>query len=87
MVGGGVLKASDITDAQIFAVVDHVRATKRSWTSMTDLMEMLPEFPCEGPNGRWKIIHAKMRQMIAKKRIDGCPCGCRGDFQRMEFKG
>lgn len=27
-----------------------------------------------------KILHAKARRLIAKKKLEGCPCGCRGDF-------
>ena len=27
-----------------------------------------------------KLIVAKMAQMIAKGLVDGCPCGCRGDY-------
>ena len=28
-----------------------------------------------------KVVHAKMRLLIKKKYVDGCPCGCRGDFE------
>lgn len=28
-----------------------------------------------------KLALAKMRQMIRKNIIDGCACGCRGDFR------
>jgi hypothetical protein len=27
-----------------------------------------------------KLVLAKMRQMIRRGVVDGCPCGCRGDF-------
>lgn len=27
-----------------------------------------------------KLVLAKMRGLIAKDLVDGCPCGCRGDF-------
>jgi hypothetical protein len=27
-----------------------------------------------------KLVISKMRMMIFKKLVDGCPCGCRGDF-------
>lgn len=27
-----------------------------------------------------KLVLAKMRQLIKKKLVDGCTCGCRGDF-------
>jgi len=31
-----------------------------------------------------KLIHAKMRQLIKNGLVDGCPCGCRGDFEITE---
>ena len=30
------------------------------------------------------LVLAKMRALIAKGLIDGCPCGCRGDFEITE---
>ncbi len=27
-----------------------------------------------------KVRHAKMRQLIKRGLVSGCPCGCRGDF-------
>jgi hypothetical protein len=32
------------------------------------------------PEANDKLVLAKMAQMIRKGVIDGCPCGCRGDF-------
>jgi len=26
------------------------------------------------------LVHAKMRMLIKKGLVDGCSCGCRGDF-------
>lgn len=31
-----------------------------------------------------KLALAKMRQMIRKGTVDGCGCGCRGDFELTE---
>ena len=28
-----------------------------------------------------KLVLAKMRQLISKGLVDGCDCGCRGDFE------
>ena len=28
-----------------------------------------------------KLVLAKMRQLISKGLVDGCPCGCRGDYE------
>ena len=28
-----------------------------------------------------KLVLAKMRKLVAKGYVDGCTCGCRGDFE------
>ena len=40
-------------------------------------------FPAETPS---KLVLAKMAKLIRRGVIDGCPCGCRGDF-RLNDKG
>ncbi len=70
------MKAADISDCQVFAVVDRIRSTENRWTHTDDLCEAFPTFP-------YKVVLAKMRQMVNKKRIGGCGCGCRGDFERL----
>ena len=36
--------------------------------------------------GDWpeKVVLAKLRSMTRRKLVDGCPCGCRGDFSIIE---
>lgn len=29
----------------------------------------------------WKVVLAKYRQLEKRKLVDGCGCGCRGDWQ------
>lgn len=33
------------------------------------------------PNLPDKLVHAKMNQLISKGLVEGCPCGCRGDYE------
>ena len=33
-----------------------------------------------------KLVHAKMRQLIHRGLVDGCDCGCRGDYE-LTLKG
>jgi hypothetical protein len=33
------------------------------------------------PNTPEKLALAKMRSLIRRGLVDGCPCGCRGDFE------
>ena len=66
------MKASDITDERILEVMAE---TRLEWgvSLLYDIQKALPEFPP-------KVVLAKLRQMVNKKRLDGCACGCRGDF-------
>jgi len=51
------------------------------WDSEYSVVKAFPEGTPE------KIIMAKMKQMIKKGLVDGCACGCRGDFTiKMELK-
>ena len=36
------------------------------------------EVPTDTPE---KVALAKMRSLIKRGLVDGCPCGCRGDFE------
>lgn len=29
----------------------------------------------------WRLVRAKARKLIDNGLLDGCPCGCRGDFE------
>ena len=66
------MKAADISDEQIYELVRNRKLTNLG-ASMRELMDGLPGFP-------YKVILAKCYQMIRKKRLEGCACGCRGDF-------
>lgn len=69
------MKAADITDAEVFAVIDRVRRQSNRWAHTDDLELEFPDIPP-------KVVLAKARQMINKGRMNGCGCGCRGDFER-----
>lgn len=71
------MKAADIPDSVVFQAIDSARDERRSWACISDVAALVPDMP-------WKVVLAKCRQMIYKGRIDGCPCGCRGDLQRIE---
>lgn len=43
------------------------------WVFTWDLEKELPEYP-------WKVLLAKCRKLIKRGLLDGCTCGCRGDF-------
>jgi hypothetical protein len=31
-----------------------------------------------------KLVQAKMRRLLRRGLVDGCPCGCRGDWELTE---
>ena len=77
------MKTSDIPDTAIYEVVakgDTYRGKTYSAITVSQLETALPNFT-------YKLILSKVRQMIAKGRLRGCPCGCRGDlrFPWVEF--
>lgn len=68
------MKASDIPDAVIFnLVLQHARSSIGATLFDIEQDPVLQQFPS-------KVIRAKLRQMVAKGRLNGCACGCRGDF-------
>lgn len=82
----GRLQAKDIPDTQVLALIRLLRHPHRNpvdgwmWVHRWDLEPIL---------GFWypeKVIMAKMRSLIRRGVVDGCPCGCRGDFEIIEDK-
>lgn len=68
-----VIHAKDISDVEMLRVVAAINAQWR-WALTYDLDEALPSFPR-------KVVLAKARQLIKRGLLDGCGCGCRGDFE------
>ena len=69
------MKASDISDETILELIDSVKAKTGIWLTIWDIQQALPNFPM-------KVILAKLRRMVSKRHITGCPCGCYGGFER-----
>lgn len=83
------MKAADISDDRLLRIIREFNdgsAPPRvpggwsgpRWALMWDLQDRLPEFP-------EKVIRAKCRQLIKRGLLDGCTCGCRGDFELTEL--
>jgi hypothetical protein len=76
------MKAADIKDAEIYELVEREAAERGlKWGSSFYIHDALGErFP-------YNVIRAKLYQMVNKGRLNGCSCGCRGDFTvPYEFK-
>lgn len=67
------IQCKDIADEPILQFLLKAKGNLCSWHSVRNA---LPEnFAAK------KLILAKMGQLIKRGLINGCPCGCRGDFQ------
>ena len=76
--GDAMTAAKDITDAEILAAITSARAERGStWATRWDLEERLPQYPP-------KVILAKCRSMLRRRLIEGCACGCSGQWEIVE---
>lgn len=70
------IKAKDIDQFDVLNAIDVLTRT-REWASRWDIGEMLPIWP-------EKVLLAKLRSLKRRNLVDGCACGCRGDFSLTE---
>lgn len=88
----GRFQAKDIGDAFFLGCVDFLSMQRQypwhegrlpgysnfpHWVMWTDLERVMPAFP-------WQVIIAKAAQLKKRGLLDGCVCGCRGDFELTE---
>lgn len=85
----GYRHARDIPD-DLF--LDAIRAARglwtRRWAMLSDIQAVLAGvplskqgYPEEFPGVPRKVVLAKAKRLINRNVIDGCDCGCRGDFE------
>lgn len=69
-------KASDITDEALMAAFRASRGRHGvpRWATLWDIQAEMPQWPP-------KVVQAKLRSMVKRKLLEGCACGCRGDFE------
>lgn len=81
-----VTKAADIADddflaavaAQQLAISEEWNPGQFAWANRFDVADLLgaPE----------KVVLAKARRLIRRGLMDGCVCGCRGDFMVLGYE-
>lgn len=71
--GARKVRASDITDDRVYAIIEGRRKDLETGVNRWAIAEDLPYFPP-------KVVLAKLYCMVRKGKLDGCACGCRGDF-------
>lgn len=70
------MQAKDLSDAVVLEALAKVRGKHgvSRWSSLWDVQAALADVPP-------KVVLAKLRSMVKRNIIDGCCCGCRGDFE------
>jgi hypothetical protein len=70
------MQCKDIPDRPIIEMLDRNPGQWHNWcfANEYDVTRAMPEGTPE------KLKLAKMRVLIGRGLVDGCPCGCRGDF-------
>lgn len=70
------MQAKDVSDEVMLNALAITRGRHgvERWSSLWDVQEALPKIPP-------KVVLAKLKSMVKRKIIDGCTCGCRGDFE------
>lgn len=72
------MQCKDIPDKPILEFLKSLNGSWATWFYGEYDNTVQKVFPIEAQNT--KLVLAKMRQMIRRGVVEGCPCGCRGDF-------
>jgi hypothetical protein len=70
----GPQSAKQILDIEVLRFIADSKWPGTSWAMFSMVCDAFPLF-CE------KVVRAKLHALIKRKLIDGCTCGCRGDFE------
>lgn len=90
-------QCKDIPDAMLLQLVVDVSRTRNRWAPtmhlprwvfLTELQEHLGAAGVrgipDGPEAPYNLVRAKCARLIQRTLLDGCACGCRGDFELTE---
>lgn len=72
------MQCKDIPDAPILDFVAQHGGIGCNWFGNEFERSVTHAMPEETPP---KLALAKMRQLVKRKLVEGCCCGCRGDFE------
>jgi hypothetical protein len=70
------IQAKDIDTDAILRFVS-IGARDEQWTMFGPICELMADIPP-------KVVRAKLAKLIRQGLLDGCTCGCRGDFELTE---
>lgn len=75
------MQCKDIPDRPILEFLDNLSPRWAVWYEEGKFWKDQSVQSAMPKNTPEKLVVAKMRQMIHRKVVDGCPCGCRGDYE------
>lgn len=67
------MKCEDISTAEVCRIISLTQQREKRWANLSEIAAAFPGCPP-------KLLLAKLRQMVKRYYLNGCPCGCRGDF-------
>ena len=67
------MKTANLKTDLILATITKVAKGPSKWACLWDIQKELKDFP-------EKIVLSKLKNLLRKGKIQGCTCGCRGDF-------
>lgn len=71
------IQCKDIPDIPILEFLESLNGAWANWFGDESEHSVTRAMP-KGIHGR--LVLAKMRQLMRRGLVDGCDCGCRGDF-------
>ncbi len=75
-------QAKDVSDLDVLRVVRELMTESYEQKPMIDayLWTLRSDIQARFPGVPEKVVLAKLASLVRRKLIDGCACGCRGDF-------
>lgn len=67
------IAAKNVDGEQVVRAVAMIEKQKGGWVGRWYLGWCFPEVP-------ERVLLAKLRRLVRAEKLDGCACGCRGDF-------
>ncbi len=68
------MKASDLDNCEVLGVVERSCLERGYWTNTVVVAAAFPDAP-------FKVVAAKLSRLLKRGFVDGCDCGCRGDWE------
>ncbi len=68
-----MMSAKDVPDKLLLSWIEENGTGELGWTIWWEFPEDHPEYP-------EKVCRAKFKQLYRRGLVEGCSCGCRGDW-------